>query len=66
MGAFESLLVWKVSRLGRDMREVITTVYQLAVLGHHGHPDSLSNRPHHLDYGKIALGDSRMVCRDGE
>ncbi len=27
------LLVWKVSRLGRDMREVISTVYELAALG---------------------------------
>lgn len=30
---FTRLLVWKVSRLGRDMREVITTVYELADLG---------------------------------
>jgi putative DNA-invertase from lambdoid prophage Rac len=30
---FDRLLVWKVSRLGRDMREVIATVYQLADLG---------------------------------
>jgi putative DNA-invertase from lambdoid prophage Rac len=30
---FDSLLVWKVSRLGRDMREVISTVYELADLG---------------------------------
>jgi DNA invertase Pin-like site-specific DNA recombinase len=30
---FDRLLVWKVSRLGRDMREVITTVYELADLG---------------------------------
>lgn len=27
---FHRLLVWKVSRLGRDMREVIATVYELA------------------------------------
>jgi site-specific DNA recombinase len=26
---FDRLLVWKVSRLGRDMREVISTVYEL-------------------------------------
>ena len=32
-GLFQSLLVWKVSRLGRDMREVIATVYELADLG---------------------------------
>jgi putative DNA-invertase from lambdoid prophage Rac len=32
-GRFARLLVWKVSRLGRDMREVISTVYQLADLG---------------------------------
>src|SRR5262249_36355978 len=30
---FDRLLVWKVSRLGRDMREVISTVYDLADLG---------------------------------
>lgn len=30
---FDRLLVWKTSRLGRDMREVISTVYELADLG---------------------------------
>ncbi len=30
---FDRLLVWKVSRLGRDMREVIGAVYDLAGLG---------------------------------
>jgi Resolvase, N terminal domain len=30
---FDRLLVWKVSRLGRDMREVISTVDELADLG---------------------------------
>jgi putative DNA-invertase from lambdoid prophage Rac len=30
---FTRLLVWKVSRLGRDMREVVGTVYELADLG---------------------------------
>lgn len=30
---FERVLVWKVTRLGRDMRDVITTVYELADLG---------------------------------
>jgi site-specific DNA recombinase len=30
---FTRLLVWKVGRLGRDMREVISTVYELADLG---------------------------------
>jgi putative DNA-invertase from lambdoid prophage Rac len=30
---FDRLLVWKVSRLGRDMRDVIATVYELADLG---------------------------------
>jgi putative DNA-invertase from lambdoid prophage Rac len=30
---FDRLLVWKVSRLGRDMREVIAAVYELADLG---------------------------------
>lgn len=30
---FGRLLVWKVSRFGRDMREVIAAVYELADLG---------------------------------
>ena len=30
---FDRLLVWKVSRLGCDMREVISTVYELSDLG---------------------------------
>jgi DNA invertase Pin-like site-specific DNA recombinase len=30
---FDQVLVWKVSRLGRDMRQVIETVYMLADLG---------------------------------
>ncbi len=30
---FDRLLVWKVSRLGRDMREVISAVYELSDLG---------------------------------
>ena len=30
---FDRLLVWKVSRLGRDMRQLITTVYELSALG---------------------------------
>jgi DNA invertase Pin-like site-specific DNA recombinase len=30
---FDRLLVWKVSRLGRDMRQVVSTVYELADLG---------------------------------
>lgn len=30
---FDRLLVWKVSRLGRDMRDVITTVYALSDMG---------------------------------
>ncbi len=30
---FDLLLVWKVSRLCRDMREVIATVYELADIG---------------------------------
>jgi putative DNA-invertase from lambdoid prophage Rac len=29
----DHLLVWKVSRLGRDMREVISAVYELADIG---------------------------------
>ena len=32
-GRFSRLLVWKVSRLGRDMREVLNAVYELADLG---------------------------------
>jgi putative DNA-invertase from lambdoid prophage Rac len=30
---FDQLLVWKVSRLGRDMREVLASVYELSDLG---------------------------------
>ncbi len=30
---FDRLLIWNVSRLGRDMREVISTVYELGDLG---------------------------------
>jgi putative DNA-invertase from lambdoid prophage Rac len=30
---FERLLVWKVTRLGRDMREIVATVYELSELG---------------------------------
>ena len=30
---FDRLLIWKVSRLGRDMREAISAVYELADLG---------------------------------
>ncbi len=30
---FERVLVWKVTRLGRDMRDVISTVYELADIG---------------------------------
>jgi site-specific DNA recombinase len=30
---FDRLVVWKVSRLGRDMREVLSTVYHLSDLG---------------------------------
>jgi putative DNA-invertase from lambdoid prophage Rac len=32
-GKFDRLLMWKVSRLGRDMREVIATVHDLTDLG---------------------------------
>ena len=30
---FDGILVWKVSRLGRDMREVVSTVYELSDRG---------------------------------
>src|SRR6516162_3102029 len=30
---FDRLLVWKVSRLGRDMKQVIDSVYELSSLG---------------------------------
>jgi DNA invertase Pin-like site-specific DNA recombinase len=32
-GRFDRLLVWRVSWLGKDLREVLTTVYQLVELG---------------------------------
>ncbi|MBN8731758.1 MAG: recombinase family protein [Acidobacteria bacterium] len=33
VGKFKRVLVWKVSRLGRDMREVISNVFELSDLG---------------------------------
>ena len=40
----DRLLVWKVSRLRRDMREVISTVYELSDLGI-SDSDQIANRP---------------------
>ena len=42
---FDRLLVWKVSRLGRDMREVIATVYELADLGIYRNSHQVANGP---------------------
>src|SRR3989475_4691096 len=47
---FTRLLVWKVSRLGRDMREVISTVYELADLRSEEHTSELQSQ-------------SNLVCR---
>ena len=50
---FDRLLVWKVSRLGRDMREVIVTVYELADLGVTVFPVKSQTGPIASSLGKI-------------
>ena len=50
---FDRLLVWKVSRLGRDMREVISTVYDLADLGITVVPVKSPTGPIHSTMGKL-------------
>jgi putative DNA-invertase from lambdoid prophage Rac len=50
---FDRLLVWKVSRLGRDMREVIATVYELADLGVSVAPVKSQTGPINSTMGKL-------------
>ena len=50
---FDRLLVWKVSRLGRDMREVISTVYELADLGVSVLPVKSQTGPINSTMGKL-------------
>jgi hypothetical protein len=63
---FDRLLVWKVSRLGRDMREVIATVYELADLGVLVFPVKSQTGPHHLHDGQVVVGNPGMVRGDGK
>jgi putative DNA-invertase from lambdoid prophage Rac len=50
---FDRLLVWKVSRLGRDMREVISTVYELSDLGITTVPIKSQTGPLNSSMGKL-------------
>jgi len=50
---FDRLLVWKVSRLDRDMREVISTVYELADLGVIALPVKSQTGPINSTMGKL-------------
>jgi DNA invertase Pin-like site-specific DNA recombinase len=50
---FERVLVWKVSRLGRDMREVIATVYDLADHGVSVFPVKSQTGPINSTIGKL-------------
>jgi putative DNA-invertase from lambdoid prophage Rac len=50
---FDRLLVWKVSRLGRDMREVISTVYELGDLGVSVFPVKSQTGPINSTMGKL-------------
>jgi putative DNA-invertase from lambdoid prophage Rac len=50
---FDRVLVWKVSRLGRDMREVIATVYDLADHGVTVFPVKSQTGPINSTMGKL-------------
>jgi putative DNA-invertase from lambdoid prophage Rac len=50
---FDRLLVWKVCSLGRDMREVISTVYELAGLGVTVIPFKSQTGPINPNMGKL-------------
>jgi DNA invertase Pin-like site-specific DNA recombinase len=63
---FDRLLVWKVSRLGRDMREVIATVYRTGGSGRHRGSGQVADRPDHFYDGASALGHSSLVRRNGK
>jgi DNA invertase Pin-like site-specific DNA recombinase len=53
-GKYKSLAVWKVSRLGRDMREVIETVYALSDIG-------VTVNPVHSQTGPITSTMGRLL-----
>ena len=57
---FERVLVWKVTRLGRDMRDVITTVYELADL-YHDRPAEVPDRAREHGHWPPAMGHPSMV-----
>ena len=59
---FDRLLVWKVSCLGRDMREVISTVYELADLGVTVIPIKSQTGPINSTMGKLlwAIADAAL------
>ena len=52
---FDRLLVWKVSRLGRDMREVVNSVYELADHGVNVYPVKSPFGPITSAMGKLLL-----------
>jgi DNA invertase Pin-like site-specific DNA recombinase len=53
---FSRLLAWKVSRLGRNMREVINTVYELADNGVTVYPVKSPTGPINSAMGKLLWG----------
>ena len=53
LGRFDRLIVWKISRLGRDMREVLNTVYELADLGVTVYPVKSQTGPITSSMGKL-------------
>jgi hypothetical protein len=63
---FDQLLVWKVSRLGRDMREVLASVYAPSDLGIVRQSRQVPNRPDHVNHGQVALYYPGLGRRDGE
>jgi hypothetical protein len=63
---FERLVVWKVSRLGRNVREVINTVHELADHGVTVYPHQIPNRTDQFSHGQATVGDSSVVRRNGE
>ena len=66
---FDRLLVWKVSRLGRDMREVISTVYELtwvlACFQLNRRPDR-STPPWENCYGRSRRGMRKKKTTSGQ
>jgi DNA invertase Pin-like site-specific DNA recombinase len=62
LGRFTRLLVWKVSRLGRDMREVISAVYELADLGVTVIPVKSQTGPITSTMGKLLWAVQAWFC----